>query len=977
MAIYHFSGTVISRSGGKSAVASAAYRSGEKLYDERQEKVMNYSKKQDVLYKEIMLPKGAPEWMKDREKLWNEVEKAENRKDSQLAREVHFSLPRELSEEQNIELAKEFVKNEFVSRGMVADLCIHGGKGKDGEEQPHAHVMLTLREVTDEGFGLKERSWNAKENYMLWRESWAEHANRYLAMNGIEQRIDHRSNKDRGIDLEPQKKIGPENLRDHERRILEHNRIARNNGEKLLEDPTIALKAITYHQSTFTHHDLARFINRHTVDEEQFKVVYERVKNSEEIIFLGKDELGRERFSSREMVELEKGMMKNVSVLEERGFWGLEKADKQEVEAGVERDFTGIGSGGVAEKTLVLSEQQQEALEHIVGEGSVKCLVGYAGTGKSCLLDRARDIWEQNGYLVHGVTLAGIAAENLEYSSGIESRTFASRKYYWDKGEEKLSKKDVLVVDEAGMLGSRQLARIMEEVKEGGAKVVLLGDPQQLQAIEAGAAFRAIIEKTGYLELTEVRRQIEGWQQEATKEFALRNVDKALSFYEERGYIHYLGTQQEAKKGLVSRWNKERFEEPEKSRIMLAHTRKDVAELNEIARDCKKDKGELGKSSGLEVSGGVKEFAVGDRIYFLQNNRDMGVKNGTLGTIDKIDGLSITVRVDGNKAVREEQRQLTFSLDRYNHITHGYAATIHKAQGVTVDQSYILASKYMDSHLAYVGMTRHREKAELFLSKEEFANKEELEQVLGRDRSKDVTVDYIGQDLRKEYGLEENVELEKESRAKELIEEIGKLDSLSKEGDKIESRDYLQELKQLTQGDKSIAEGQRYLQEIRGYSEEGKNLQEHRTYMDDLKGYEDQIKQKESYDRFLREAGAKQREQEKGALEQGRTYPKNHELEREEITLRTLSPEERRAEKLVEEYYKFEHRHNMLEERGGSRFSITEAEGQMERCAHEICNNKYAMDYLKNNDRELFKEMEQTKELEKTLQLQRDVELSL
>lgn len=971
MAIYHFSGTVISRSGGKSAVASAAYRSGEKLYDERQEKVMNYSKKQDVLYKEIMLPKGASEWMKDREKLWNEVEKAENRKDSQLAREVHFSLPRELSKEQNIELAKEFVQNEFVSRGMVADLCVHGGKGKDGEEQPHAHVMLTLREVTEKGFGLKERSWNGKENYMLWRESWAEHANRYLAMNGIEQRIDHRSNKERGIDLEPQKKIGPANLEEHERRILEHNRIARGNGEKLLEDPTIALKAITYHQSTFTHHDLARFINRHTVDEEQFKQVYERVKGSNQLVFLGKDEAGKDRFSSREMVELEKGMMKNVGILEERGFWGVEKGGKQEVEAGVEREITEVG-GRVVEQPLVLSEQQQEGLEHIVGEGGIKGLVGYAGTGKSCLLDRAREIWEQNGYRVHGVTLAGIAAENLEYSSGIESRTFASREYYWNKGEEKLDKKDILVVDEAGMLGSRQLARIMEEVKEGGAKVVLLGDPQQLQAIEAGAAFRAIIEKTGYLELTEVRRQIESWQQEATKEFALRNVDKALSFYEERGYLHYFGTQKEAKEELVSRWNKERFEEPEKSRIMLAHTRKDVAELNEMAREQRK--GELGESYRLEVASGVKEFAVGDRVYFLQNNRDMGVKNGTLGTIDKIDGLSITINVDGN---REKQKQVTISLDRYNHITHGYAATIHKAQGVTVDQSYVLASKYMDSHLAYVGMTRHKEKAELFLSKEEFANKRELEQVLSRDRSKDVTVDYISQDLRKESGFEDNLELEKEGRAKELIEEIGRLDSLRTEGVTIESRDYLQKLRQLTHEDKPIVEEQSYLKEIREHAEEGKNLQEHRAYMTDLKGYEDQIKQKESYDCFLREVGVKQREQEKRVLEHGRNYPKNHEIEREEIDLRTLSPEERRAEKLVEEYYKFEHRHNMLEERGGSRFSISEAEDQMERCAHEICNNKYAMDYLKNNDRELFKELEQTKELEKTLQLQRDMELSL
>ena len=247
MAIYHFSGSVISRSHGKSSIASAAYRSGEKLYDERQERVADYSRKQDVAYKEILLPEGAPEWTGDREKLWNAVEAAENRKDAQLAREFNFALPREFTKEHNIELAREFVQNEFVAKGMIADLCIHDGKAKDGEEQPHAHVMLTLREVTKEGFGLKERSWNAKENILEWREAWAEYANKHLALNGIDQRIDHKTLEEQGINLEPQKKIGPDILRVYDTRVEEHQRIAKENGDKILEDPTIALKAITYY----------------------------------------------------------------------------------------------------------------------------------------------------------------------------------------------------------------------------------------------------------------------------------------------------------------------------------------------------------------------------------------------------------------------------------------------------------------------------------------------------------------------------------------------------------------------------------------------------------------------------------------------------------------------------------------------------------------------------------------------------------
>ena len=264
MAIYHFSGTVVSRSQGRSSVAAAAYRSAEKLHDERQDKTADFTRKQDVIYKEILTPENAPEWMKDRNKLWNAVEAGENRKDAQLAREFNFSLPKELTSEQNIILAREFIQKEFVDRGMVADLCIHNDKAKDGEAQPHAHVMLTMRKLEGDGFGQKERSWNAKENIMLWRENWAECANRHLALNGIDQRIDHRTLEEQGIELEAQKKIGPDILRVHDTRVEDHQRIARENGEKILLNPTIALNAITRQQSTFTHQDIARFVNRHS-----------------------------------------------------------------------------------------------------------------------------------------------------------------------------------------------------------------------------------------------------------------------------------------------------------------------------------------------------------------------------------------------------------------------------------------------------------------------------------------------------------------------------------------------------------------------------------------------------------------------------------------------------------------------------------------------------------------------------------------
>jgi Ti-type conjugative transfer relaxase TraA len=725
MAIYHFSGTVISRSQGRSAVACAAYRSAEKLHDERCDREHDYTHKQDVAKSEILLPDNAPAWMADREKLWNSVEANEKRKDAQLAREFNFALPRELTLEQNIQLAREFVKETFVRHGMVADLCIHNDRQPDGQLHPHAHVMLTMREVNQNGFGQKVRAWNDKAMLLSWREEWAEIANKHLALHGHDLRIDHRTLAEQGISLEPQNKIGAAVARDRMVRMEDHQRIAYENGEKLLADPSIALQAITRQQSTFTHQDLARFVNRHTVDAEQFSLVYEKVKTHESIISLGLDEKSRERFSTQEMLSLEQKMM-GQSIT-------LSKSDTHTVNSAHQLN-------ALSKKTL--TSEQKTVFDHLVGQGDLKCVVGFAGTGKSYLLGAAKEAWESGGYTVHGVTLSGIAAENLEESSGIDSRTFASRCYYWDKGEQLLTNKDILVVDEAGMLSSRQMARLMEEAHQGGAKVVLVGDPQQLQAIEAGAAFRAIAEQVNYVELTDIRRQHEKWQQVATIELATSKTADAINKYDQHSHVHGFDTNAAAKAALVDVWNDARLSDPTKTQIMLAYNRDDVLELNQIARSLRHQQGELGKDMVFQTERGERAFAERDRVYFLKNDKSLGVMNGTLGTIEAIKDGAVTIRLDNNGQANPD-RTVTVTMEKYNQLDYGYAATIHKAQGVTVDRSYVLASKYLDAHSTYVAMSRHRESADLFYGKDVFLGKDDLAKTLSRERAKDVTLDYL------------------------------------------------------------------------------------------------------------------------------------------------------------------------------------------------------------------------------------------
>ena len=204
MAIFSMRMQVIGRSAGRSATAAAAYRSGEEVRDERTGKVHDYTGKSDIYGSEILLPEGAPERLGDRGVLWNEVERVEKRKDAQLSREVMVALPAELTHEQKLELTREYVQGEFVEQGMIADIGYHDFDSHN----PHAHIMLTMRGVDEDGFGKKRREWNKRQALERQRKAWEEYANRALERAGLETRIDHRTLKEQGVEREPQIHLG-------------------------------------------------------------------------------------------------------------------------------------------------------------------------------------------------------------------------------------------------------------------------------------------------------------------------------------------------------------------------------------------------------------------------------------------------------------------------------------------------------------------------------------------------------------------------------------------------------------------------------------------------------------------------------------------------------------------------------------------------------------------------------------------------
>lgn len=211
MAQYRLSAQVIKRSDGRSSVAAAAYRSGERLVDDRLEMPFDFEKRGGVEHTEIMLPEGAPASLADRGTLWNEVEKAEKRADARVAREVQLSLPHELTFEQRQELVRDFVQTAFVDKGMIADVAMHTPDKEGDDRNYHAHVMLTTRTVGKQGFGNKERAWDKREQLAEWREKWAEVQNRHLvkALGPSAPKVTHKSLEAQGIAREATIHLGP------------------------------------------------------------------------------------------------------------------------------------------------------------------------------------------------------------------------------------------------------------------------------------------------------------------------------------------------------------------------------------------------------------------------------------------------------------------------------------------------------------------------------------------------------------------------------------------------------------------------------------------------------------------------------------------------------------------------------------------------------------------------------------------------
>ena len=763
MAIYHLTAKVFSRAKGQSAVACAAYRRGAAMRDERTGELHNFARKAGIAHSELVIPPDAPAWAQQlaarheidpigaSAELWNRVERAEKQHNASVAHEVEVALPVELDFAQNVALLRAFVGDQLTSRGLIADWSIHLGKN----ENIHAHIMLTMRPLTEQGFAGKKVAvidpatgqpkrdhrnktiyrggthWGTDADLDKLREEWANYQNVHLARAGHDVRVDHRSHAARGIEITPTIHIGPnaQDMRERGKaadRAAEAEAARRKGAREIAERPERVLEMLTEKKAVFTRRDIAREINRYTDDAGAFAAIMARLEASPELVELAPAK-GRQpaRYSTRTMIADERAMAEAAERMSRGDRHGVAAASLQ-------RAFAAVG----------LSDEQQKAVIHVAGKAQIAAIAGAAGAGKSTALKAARIAWEAEGCRVRGAAFSGKAARGLQNGSGIVSQTAYSLEWAWSQGKHRLGARDVLVIDEAGMLGSRQLGRLLAEAERGGAKVVLVGDDKQLQPIEAGAGFRAIVERIGHAPINTIRRQKEHWAKVASEWFAKGEVPTALDAYAQRGHIGFQTDRETAKGALARDWLKDRQAQPEASALILAHTNADIRDLNEMIREARRAGGELVDEAAFQTERGERWFAAGDRLVFLRNDRKLGVMNGTLGTVEAARPGRLTVCLDDEDGREGKGPRVEVEQGAYADLDHGYAVTVHKSQGATVDRAYLLASGGMDRHMTYVGMTRHRETARLYAGRDEFANLAVLQFKLSRRRAKETTLDY-------------------------------------------------------------------------------------------------------------------------------------------------------------------------------------------------------------------------------------------
>ena len=375
-----------------------------------------------------------------------------------------------------------------------------------------------------------------------------------------------------------------------------------------------------------------------------------------------------------------------------------------------------------------MTREQRTAFARATQARGLALIDGQAGTGKSYTMSAIRQAYEADGYAVTGLAPTNAVAEDMRAGGFARADTIHAELFKLNNNRASpWAGRTVLMVDEAAMIDTQLMAQLMRRAEEAKAKVILVGDDRQLSSIDRGGMFGALKDEFGAAVLSEVRRQHKQDDRRAAELMAEGNFSAALAIYDDKKSIHWQHNQEAAREALVEQWTKDSAADPARSRFVFAYTNDDVDQLNADLRQVRQERGELGSGVRFETKHGPAEFADGDRLQLTGTDKKAGLINGAAGTVEGIDGQLITVKLDGR-----DGKTVTIDAERFQDFRHGYAGTIYKGQGRTLDETYLYHSEHWKASSGYVALTRHKDKTEIFVSRDVVEDLPKLARQMGR-----------------------------------------------------------------------------------------------------------------------------------------------------------------------------------------------------------------------------------------------------
>ena len=690
----------ISRSSGGSAVRSAAYNARDAITAARTGELFYFKHRNAPEHHAVLLPDGAAAKFSDSAVLWNAAEAAEKRKDAQVAREIVLALPADaaLTSEDRIDLAKSFAAQHFVAKGLAVQLDVHGpheGELESERANWHAHLLITTRRIEGDAFSArKARDLDPEVRQAggravvadaeAWGALWRDHQNRFFQAHGLNIRVDPTA-------THVGQHIGPVRMRKADTGIAERADLLRQANEAAARDPDQVLATLTRNNATFSERDLDRHLGKHISDDGERAATKAAVLGHAETLPLYDRASGEaaERYTTKTVHAQERTAL----------------ADAKATAQARHHRAVPIAAIEIAASSRSLRPDQRQAFDHAVAAGGLKIIEGRAGTGKSYSLAAIRDAHEQAGRHVIGLAPTNAVAQDLKADGFANAGTAHAELFRLKNGRTRWDRGTVVVVDEAAMLDSKVTGELFAEARRAGAKVILAGDDRQLASIERGGLFTELRQRHGAAEITEVTRQRTDWQRQAARDLAEGRFADAVAAFDRAGAITWTNDHVDARVALVAAWKRDTAADPAATRFVFAYTNRDVDALNAELRQLRRDRGELdGPDIRFETKHGAADFAIGDRVQFTDTDKRLHLYNGNAGTITAINARTgqLTATLDGGRAV-------SWSGEEFQGFRHGYAGTIYKGQGKTLDHTYLYHTHHWRAAASYVALTRQRE----------------------------------------------------------------------------------------------------------------------------------------------------------------------------------------------------------------------------------------------------------------------------